>query len=213
MREGALFDFDGTIIYPDSTKYLVREFLKRRPLKIFVVLKSLLVIKTSQNLQQIQFTKNSLICSLIKGMSLEEVGIIISNFQKKIRKLIRPVVLNRIRELSKDDKVVLIVTASPAFALKDYFKEQNIFVIGTEFKYQEGIYSGNMNSRSCYGHEKVERINSWLRENKIKIHFTEAWSDSYSDRPMMDLSDKRYWVGKDENFSKFKDSTEVYIND
>lgn len=214
MKEGALFDFDGTVTYSDTTKYLIFEFLKKRPLRLFLLLKSLFLIKTSTNPEIIQLSKNKAIAILVKGLATEQVDLIVSNFLKKIRTLTRPIVINRITKLYDEGKNIFIVTASPSFALKTFFDNIEVITIGTEFSMKDGIYDGNMETASCYGNEKVGRIEAWLSDNGFKIKFTESWSDSISDLPMMQLTDNHYWVaGDDKKILTSEDPSGIFINE
>jgi len=214
VKECGLFDFDGTVTYPDTTKYLILELLKKRPLRFFLLFKSFLVIKTLKDPGRIQLAKNTAIGILIKGLSVKEIESVVNVFHKKIRTLTRPVVMDRIKKFSEEGKDILIVTASPVFAVNNFFKEMKVSVLGTEFSIKDGIYNGNLETASCYGHEKVNRIEGWLLNNNPKIEFVESWSDSLSDKPMMKLSNNRYWV-VDENKEVFEkeDPLGLYVNE
>ena len=215
MKEVALFDFDGTVTFIDTTKFLLLEFLKKKPLKLFISVRLLISIKFSKDAKEIQTSKNNLVANLIKGMSIEEINIIVNAFQEKTRTHIRPRVLDRIKKFSLEDKHILIVTASPSFAIDGFFEDDKIHVIGTEFTIKDGVYDGNIETTSCYGYEKVKRINQWSIINNVEIKILESWSDSLSDLPMMNLTDNRFWVGKINNKEIFQkeDPLGVFLHD
>lgn len=213
MKEVALFDFDGTVTFPDTTKFLIIEILKNFPLRSIRAIKYLLLIKVLVKAENIQSQKNRLISSLVQGLSIKEIDNIVASFQKKIGTLTRQSVLDRIKSLDNEGKSILVVTASPSFAVHGFIDGANISVIGTEFCIVDGFYTGKIGTPSCYGYEKVTRIKQWLQDEEMSINFVEAWSDSLSDMPMMELSRNRFWVGRYKKEFEREDPFGNYIKD
>ena len=73
MKEGFLFDFDGTLTSRDLTRFLVLLLLKERPQKFFIILPNLLQIKFSKHEEETQNLKNLIIGKLIKGLTIPRV--------------------------------------------------------------------------------------------------------------------------------------------
>ena len=139
--------------------------------------------------------KNKAIGFLIKGLSNIRLSSALEDFKYKVEFLYRPLVMNSIDQAIEDGCIVLIVTASPSFAISDCMSDLPVIVIGTEFEKEDNIYTGLLKSDNCYGQEKVNRINEWATLNKIKLNVQSAWSDHFSDFDMLSLSARRYWVG------------------
>jgi phosphoserine phosphatase len=122
----------------------------------------------------------------------------LQNFRTKVKFLYRSLVLTSIDQAIQDNCTVLIVTASPSFAISACVSDLPVLVLGTEFEKEENIYTGLLKSENCYGKEKVNRINEWASSNKIVLSVQSAWSDHFSDFDMLSLSAKRYWIGGDQ---------------
>ena len=139
--------------------------------------------------------KNKAIGYLIKDLSDMRLSGALKDFRNKVKFLYRPSVLSSIGHAIQEGSTVLIVTASPSFAISDCVSDFPVIVLGTEFEKKENIYTGLLKSENCYGKEKVNRINEWATSNKIVLSVQSAWSDHFSDFDMLSLSAKRYWVG------------------
>ena len=90
---------------------------------------------------------------------------------------------------------MLIITASPSFAISKCLSDLPVTVLGTEFEKERNLYTGHLKGKNCYGQEKVNRINKWAISNNIKLSIKFAWSDHISDFDMLRLSEKRFWIG------------------
>ena len=195
MSTQALYDFDGTITSKDTTIFLLVELLKLRPWRFSGLIWFLLrMIVASGNVSK-QEHKNKAIGYLIKDLSDKRLSGALKDFRNKVKFLYRPLVLNSIDQAIQDGCTVLIVTASPSFAISDCVSDLPVIVLGTEFEKKGNIYTGLLKGENCYGQEKVNRINEWAISNKITLSVQSAWSDHFSDFDMLSLSEKRHWVG------------------
>ena len=195
MRDCALFDFDGTITNKDTTKILIIELIKLRPLRILITICLLTRIYLALFLKKnIQKYKNQIIGFLISGLTKEELKLSLSNFQTKVELHYRSFLIDKINEHIQSNNLVLIVTASPSFAIDECFEDDSIIVIGTEFEFENNRYTGK-HSHNCFGKNKVDQILKWKSKKNYQLNYIEAWSDSISDYPMLSLSDNRYWIG------------------
>ena len=195
MSSQALYDFDGTITSKDTTVLLLVALLKLRPWRFFGLIWFLFRMFVASDNVSKQGYKNKAIGYLIKGLSGMRLSVALKDFKNKVKFLYRPSVLTSINQAIQDGCTVLIVTASPSFAISDCVSDLPVIVLGTEFEKEENIYTGLLKSENCYGKEKVNRINEWARSNKIVLSVQSAWSDHFSDFDMLSLSAKRYWVG------------------
>jgi HAD superfamily phosphoserine phosphatase-like hydrolase len=191
----ALYDFDGTITTKDTTILLLVELLKLRPWRFSGLIWLLLRMIVASDSVSKQGHKNKAIGYLIKDLSDIRLSGALKDFRNKVKFLYRPSVVASIDQAIEDGCAVLIVTASPSFAISDCVSDLPVIVLGTEFEKKENIYTGLLKSENCYGQEKVNRINEWATSNKITLSVQSAWSDHFSDFDMLGLSAKRYWVG------------------
>ena len=195
MSTQALYDFDGTITTKDTTILLLVALLKLRPWRFSGLIWLLLRMIVASDSVSKQGHKNKAIGYLIKDLSDMRLSGALKDFRNKVKFLYRPSVVASIDQAIEDGCAVLIVTASPSFAISDCVSDLPVIVLGTEFEKEENIYTGLLKSENCYGKEKVNRINEWARSNKIVLSVQSAWSDHFSDFDMLSLSAKRYWVG------------------
>ena len=198
MSSQALYDFDGTITSKDTTVLLLVALLKLRPWRFFGLIWFLFRMFVASDNVSKQGYKNKAIGYLIKGLSGMRLSLALKDFKNKVKFLYRPSVLTSIDQAIQDGCTVLIVTASPSFAISDCVSDLHVEVLGTEFEKKENIYTGLLKSKNCYGKEKVNRINEWATSKKIVLSVQSAWSDHFSDFDMLSLSAKRYWVGGDQ---------------
>tara|TARA_B100001057_G_C22820398_1_gene939138 strand:+ start:1105 stop:1755 length:651 start_codon:yes stop_codon:yes gene_type:complete len=195
MSKQALYDFDGTVTLKDTTILLLVSLLKLRPWRFFGFIWFLLRIIVVNDALSKQAHKNKAIGYLIKNLSDIRLSGALRDFKNKVKFLYRPSVLTSIDQELQDGCTVLIVTASPSFAISVCLSDLPVIVLGTEFEKEGNIYTGLLKSENCYGLEKVNRINEWAVTNNVILSVQSAWSDHFSDFHMLRLSAKRYWVG------------------
>ena len=195
MSTQALYDFDGTITSKDTTILLLVALLKLRPWRFSGMIWFLLRMIIASNSLSKQEHKNNAIGYLIKDLSDMRLSRALEDFRNKVKFLYRPSVVASIDQAIQDGCTVVIVTASPSFAISECVSDLPVIVLGTEFEKEKNIYTGLLKSKNCYGKEKVNRINEWATSNKIALSVQSAWSDHFSDFDMLSLSAKRYWVG------------------
>ena len=195
MNKQALFDFDGTITSKDTTMLLLGELIKLKPWRLFGLIWFLLRMTIAKKTASKQRYKNKAIGYLIKGLCDEHLSEALQGFSNKVKYLYRPSVLSSIDQAIEDGCIVLIVTASPSFAIRSCLSDLSAVILGTEFEKKENIYTGLLKGDNCYGQEKVNRINEWAVSNKISLSIESAWGDDFSDFDMLSMSANRNWVG------------------
>lgn len=196
-RNWVLMDFDGTITKRDTTRYLLVELVKRRPWRVYALVR-LIAARFSGNAAKLQYWKNRCIGTLLAGMTDEELQQVVEAFHRRVRPLFRSSVMNKLRESVCAGCGVMIVTASPEFAVRGLFVELGVDCVGTRYRKVGDTYSGDLDGSPCYGEAKVPAIREALERRGGYAEITAAWSDSLSDMPMMRLAEIRYWVGRDQ---------------
>ena len=195
MTDVVLLDFDGTITKKDTTKALLTTLLILRPWRIFGLVWFVFnIIRSNHSVIQQEY-KNKAIGYLIVGITESHMQLALNLYSYKVRELYRPEMLKKIKEANQNGISVLIVTASPTFAVSKCASDLPVTVIGTEFKKNGDFYCRDVNGENCYGEEKVKRIEFWRQDKGRDCSFTEAWSDHFSDYPMLKMAKQRYWIG------------------
>ena len=195
MKRCIIFDFDSTITSSDTLKIILYELLKLNPLRFFRILIPTLQMLTSKDHGFIQFKKNQIIGLLIERVSHENINKAVNNYQNHISKILRHELISYIIEKIDTGYICLIVTASPAIFVSSFARalKDSIHIIGTDFQINNiGLYNGKLSGLNCYGQNKPIKINQWIKGLSTSIEFEESWSDSYSDKPMMEMAKKNF---------------------
>ena len=118
---------------------------------------------------------------------------------------LRKAVLEQMQKYTDDGKIVMIVTASPRFAVSYCAEEYPFAVVGTDFVVNDGVHGSETEGPICYGSGKVEKIFSWVNSNiEGSYEYFESWSDEISDLPMLNLSKQQVIVCNKNDEKQFK---------
>ena len=202
MGRFALFDFDSTLTSKDTTRYLLFELIRLRPWKS-VHLFGLIAARACAPSSEFQFAKNRCIGACLKGLTQERIEIVCARFHNRVRRLLLPSVLERARECREAGVQVVVVTASPEFAIAPLFKCEGFLCVGTLYSRVGAVYDGALAGPPCYAEQKVSALLARCLSAESEI--VEAWSDSISDLPMMALAEKRFWVCEGRDWKRIKE--------
>ena len=174
------YDFDKTIYNGDSSVDFYMFCLKKNkkvllmlPIQIYGLILYVLGIIEKTKFKEYVF-------SFLK--KIDNVDSYVKEFWKLNEKKIKD------WYLSQKEKTDIIVSASPEFLLKPLEKKYKFKVIASKVNKKTGKFDG----KNCYGYEKANRVKKEIKNVKLKSFY----SDSMSDKPMMDMSDNAYLVNK-----------------
>lgn len=183
-----ILDFDNTIYKGDTSKDIIKFSLVRHPiLTINSILKTIpIYIKYILKKTTFEHVKTSLFSFLYK----------IDNLENYIDEFIN-IKINNIKNWYKNrnKKNDIIISASLELWIIPFCKKigiNNIIATKTDNK-------GNIIGLNCRGREKVSR----LKKEYPNIIVNEAYGDSKSDIPMLELAKKAYLV-KGEKLIEYK---------
>lgn len=175
------YDFDKTIYEGDSSVDFYKFCLKKNkkvllmlPIQIYGLILYILGIIEKTKFKEYVF-------SFLK--KIDDVDSYVKEFWKANDKKIKD------WYLSQKEKTDIIISASPEFLLKPLERKYKFKVIASKVNKKTGKFEG----KNCYGYEKVNRI----KKEEKNIKFKSFYSDSMSDKPMMDIADNAYLVNKD----------------
>ena len=174
-----IYDFDNTIFKGDSSYKFIIYSLFRHPFIVIISLFKGLIAKIKN--KEFKIIKSE-IFSFVKY---------IKDFDNYMDKYINKNMKN-IKEFysknKKEDDVV--ISASFDFIIERFCQKLNIkYVISSKYD----VSNGHIIGENCKGEEKVKAL--YLYFNKPVIN--EAYSDSYSDLPMLKLAKRAYLVKND----------------
>jgi len=192
----ALFDFDGTITRRDTTRIMLRAAVSMRPLRGTVYALALVLSRLFLSQERFQRHKDVLLFLLLGRMSEAEVAAVVASYRAQVEVLLRPGMLDRMKQCDASGVRVLVVTASPAFVVEKVLEDLRVCVIGAkEAASGVGDRAASRAVVSCFGSHKVARFQEWAEREGWQGEVVAAWSDALTDLPLMRLAKHRYWVG------------------
>jgi HAD superfamily hydrolase (TIGR01490 family) len=189
--EAAFFDLDKTVIAKASmvafSGPLHRAGLVSRRMLLRAAWGQLIFAQFGVSTARLDKLRDSVL-RLTRGWGRDEVSLIV---EEALVEVIEPIVyeeaLDLIRAHQAAGRLVFIVSASPeevVFPLGRYLGVDE--AIGTRAEIDaHGNYTGRTD-RYCYGPEKVAAVSDAARRYGIDLSASYAYSDSASDRPMLE---------------------------
>ena len=177
-----VYDFDGTIYNGDSSVDFYIFSVKKNPLILCYVPKQAWGV-VLYHFKRIDKTKlKEYFFSFLSKIDTAEM---VDCFWKKHQNNIQKWYLD---QRQSDD---IVISASPEFLLKPICKNLGITrLIASHVDYRNGKFDGP----NCKGEEKVTRL---MREYSVS-QIDSFYSDSVSDQPLADISNKAFLVIKGE---------------
>lgn len=174
-----LYDFDNTIYKGDSsTDFFFYAMLKYPKVAKFIPKIIFSAIKYKLHIIKKTKLKENIFSFL---QVIPDVDFLISSFWKTHSCYIKGFYLK------KDHQNDIIISASPEFLLRPITDELGVLdLIGSKVDAKTGVFKG----LNCYGKEKVRRLKKKYQEFEVE----EAYSDSYSDIPILELAKRSYIV-------------------
>lgn len=187
-----LFDFDGTITTKDTLIEFVHFFRGRRQYLLGMLMLApymgLYALKLIPNWKAKQF----FLSQYFKGEKLAHFNAKCLEFSRKaLPSLIRPAAREAIETYRRENATIAVVSASAENWVKPWCDENRILCLATQLEVNQGIITGKISGRNCYGDEKVCRI----KERFDLSAFSEviAYGDSAGDKEMLALAHRKYY--------------------
>jgi len=188
----SIYDFDGTITHRDS----FIEFLKfcsgrKKYFKNIFMLSPFIILYFAKILPN-EVLKERFISIFFKGFSIEAFNALCNNFALSILpNILREDAKKSIEEALKRDDRIIIITASPEKYIVPWANEMGIEVIGTKLKVKNRKLTGRLDGKNCYGKEKLERLNKYIKLNDYDEIL--VYGDSRGDKEMLSVATKKFY--------------------
>ncbi|WP_024615164.1 HAD-IB family hydrolase [Clostridium sp. Ade.TY] len=141
----------------------------------------------------------------IDGVDEKELASIVKEFYGDVlSNILYEDAINMMRNLKSKGYKIYLISASPEFYLNEFYRFKEVDkVIGTKFKFKDGVFMREMDGHNCKGEEKVRRLMEELKKDNLEVDFKDSYmfSDSLSDKPLLDLVGHPYLI----NFKKEND--------
>ena len=175
------YDFDKTVVYPDSGFTFFAFCLRRHFVQMLPALPKLCVelLRFSTARKRGQTPKGEFYPFILRLPDWrEEVRLF---WEAKAKALLKPWYLQQLRPND------IVISCTAEFLLRPICEQLGVRLIATRVDTNTGRLEGH----SCYGEEKVRR----LREACGAVRIDEFYSDSFADEPLAKLA-RRAWLVK-----------------
>ena len=186
----AFFDLDKTLISVNSANlWLKREWQKGSLNKQDLLKLSFGLLRYSFGLVNLEKDFRSAI-TMLKGRAYSKLESDGEKFYNThIRNLYRPGALAALKYHQEQRHSIIILTTSPRLFARWPAKDLGVqHCISTELEVDEfGLCTGNPLGSLCYGKGKVELATRWLQQNGETLENSVFYSDSFTDKPMLEV--------------------------
>lgn len=208
MKKLAIFDIDYTITKKETLMELFKYTVKNKktnirflPRAVYCGLMYLINVYDEKKVKE-TFLK------FIDKIKEEDLSVLVKNFYNdRLKNIMYKDAVDMMKKLKNEGYDIYLISASPEFYVKEFYAIKEVDkIIGTKFKFDNGVFSRKMDGENCKGQEKVKRLKSYLKENNIAVNFKESYmfSDSLSDKPLLDLVGKPYLINYKKKYNSIK---------
>jgi len=188
----ALFDFDGTITTKDSMFEFINYAVGTPRYYLGLILLSPMLSAYMLKFIPSYRAKEMLLSHFFKGYSRDKFTDIATRYSSdQIDHIVRYKAIEKIKFHQDRGDRVIIVSASIECWLKSWCNINNIELISTKLLFINDRFSGRLESRNCYGIEKVNRIKEVIDLDDFDHIY--AYGDSSGDIEMLKISDESYY--------------------
>lgn len=199
-----VYDFDKTIYHGDSSldfiKYLIFSSSKSwifLPVQVFYGVLFIVGLISSKKIKEILFLP-------INNLNIKDLNDKVSKFWKKKNNRIYEFMKKQIEKDKNECDYLICISASPSFLINNIiYKLKFNKLIATEFIKDKNNdrYISKIQGKNCKGKEKLNRLLLWAEENNLHISIKKAYTDSKNDLPLLNESEKKYFIKKQQIIS------------
>lgn len=187
-----LFDFDGTITTRDTLIEFVRFYRgNKKYLESMVMLAPILALYKLKLLPNWK-AKQHFLARHFRGEKIEVFNSRCIEFSMHVLpSLIRPKALEAIRRYSDENVTMAVVSASAENWVSPFCDQEGMLCIATRLEVKDGLITGNLEGKNCYGDQKVCRIREQFDLSAFEKII--AYGDSSGDREMLQLAHDSFY--------------------
>jgi len=188
----ALFDFDGTISTDDSLIKFIRFVVGDTNTLWGMVVLSPMLITYKLKLIPNYKAKQMMLSYFFKGMKEQHFLKVAKEYSlKHIDTILRPQAMKKIVWHKEQGHKVVVVSASIECWLKPWCDKNALDLIGTKLEIKDGIVTGKLLTKNCYGIEKANRVQETYRLNHYDHIY--AYGDSRGDKELLELAEESFY--------------------
>lgn len=188
----AFFDFDGTITTSDSFIKFIRFVVGDIRFILGMTVLSPMLVAYKLRLIPNYTAKQAVLSYFFKGMSEAQFQSTARDYSlKNIDAILRPKAMAKIAWHKEQEHKIVVVSASIESWLKPWCNQHGLDLIATKLEIKEGIVTGKLLTKNCYGMEKVRRVKE--RYNLDDYDHIYAYGDSRGDKELLELADEGFY--------------------
>ncbi|TKG94733.1 HAD-IB family hydrolase [Puteibacter caeruleilacunae] len=184
----AFFDFDGTITTKDT--FLQFILFAKGYVKTIIggIVLSPVLFAYKTGLLHNGRAKELVFSFFFKGYSREAINNLGEAFcQNKLPEILRDEMIEAVEKHRKSGDKIVVVSASFSIWIKPWCDARHIDLLTTEAELHNDVITGKLQTKNCFGKEKVFRIKEQYNLEDYDIIY--AYGDSKGDDAMLDLAD------------------------
>jgi HAD superfamily hydrolase (TIGR01490 family) len=204
----AIFDFDKTIT-DRHTFIRFFKFISGKSKFYFTAIILLPeIVKCVFGLIDLMSLREKAIKKFFSGLREEEYRQYCQEFvHKHINHWLLEEAIEQILWHKSNNHILILLSNSPEDYLSEWAAQFEFrYVIGSRFESQNGVLTGKILGKHCFGIEKVNRLKSIIGDTKQ--YFIYGYGDSKSDMDFLNISDKAYY--KHFNLNKLYDKKRTF---
>lgn len=191
-RSIAFFDFDGTITTDDSLLRFIRFVVGDAKFLFGLVVLSPILVSYKLKLIPNYKAKQIMLSWFFKGSSESAFKQVANEYSlKHIDTIVRQKALKKILWHKEQGHKVVLVSASIECWLRPWCDKNGFELIATQLEILDGVVTGNLLSKNCYGQEKVNRIKNAY--DLRAYDYIYAYGDSAGDKQMLELAHEKFY--------------------
>jgi len=188
----SFFDFDGTITTGDSLIKFIHFVVGDVKFIWGMALLSPMLIAYKLKLIPNYKVKQYMLSYFFKGMSEEKFMQVANEYSlNHIKTILRPKAMEKIAWHKEQGHKIVIVSASIECWLKPWCDRNGLDLIATKIEMKDGIVTGMLLTKNCYGIEKVNRV--YEIYNLSEYDHIYAYGDSRGDKELLELANDSFY--------------------
>lgn len=188
----AFFDFDGTITTDDSLLRFIRFVVGDFRFIFGLVALSPILLAYKLGLIPNYKAKQKMLSWFFKGISKNAFFKVANEYSLvHIDKILRQKAMEKINWHKAQGHQIVVVSASIECWLSQWCTKNGLELIATKLEIKDGVVTGALLSKNCYGEEKVNRIKELY--NLDEYEYIYAYGDSRGDQEMLKLANESFY--------------------
>lgn len=203
MKKLAIFDIDYTITKKETLMELFKYMIKNDRKNIRFLPRAIYCgIMYGLKIYDERKVKETFLKFIDKIHEKDLANLVRKFYDEKLQTILYEDALKMMKKLKNEGYDIYLISASPEFYINEFYAIKEVDkIIGTKFDFTDGVFTRKMEGENCKGEEKVRRLKEFLKSENIEVDFKESYmfSDSLSDKPLLDLVGKPYLINYKKN--------------